>query len=243
MRLGRATLIVVAMALVSAATAEPQGYRNEEFGIAVSAPTGTLLCPTLEDDHGPIFILGPAQTKACDDVEYNRSIIVFAGYNAYVGTKRLDDFFRWECANLVKRRCRPAPSGLQITGLPSEAGRVNHADGWIDILVVTQAGKPDPNFDASVPLINYDLRLHTKARFLNEDLRTFRAVVRTIQLYPDQTTSKTCSCCLPPSSQILTIWIRSRLPLLGSFTASTRKLGSALRVERGKSPPIGTPAW
>ena len=179
-------------ALLFATKTGPELYRNEEFGIAVSAPTGALLCPTLENehDHGPIFILGPAQAKACDDVEGNRTIVVFAGYNAAEVSKRLDDFLKWICANVANGHCRPAPSGLQITGLPSKAARVNHSDGWIDIIVVTQAGKPDPNFDASVPLINYDLRLHTKARFLDEDLRIFRAVLATIRLSPDQTTPK-----------------------------------------------------
>src|SRR5208283_2383035 len=112
-------------------------FRDEEFGIAVSAPTGALLCPTLENehDHGPIFILGPAQAKACDDVEGNRTIVVFAGYNAAEVSKRLDDFLKWICANVANGRCRPAPSGLQITGLPSKAARVNHSDGWIDIIV------------------------------------------------------------------------------------------------------------
>jgi hypothetical protein len=192
MQLGRATTLVAAMALVSTGTAGPQNYRNEEFGIMVPVPKGVLLCPIPEDehDHGPVFLLGPADARNCDGSERNRAIVIFAGYNAYVGTKRLGDFFKWECLNLVKGRCRPAPSGLQITGLQSKAGRVNHADGWIDILVVTQAGKPDPDFDASVPLINYELWLHTKAPFLDEDLRIFRAVLGTIQLSPEETKLK-----------------------------------------------------
>ncbi|MFZ0519725.1 MAG: hypothetical protein WAL95_01800 [Candidatus Acidiferrales bacterium] len=66
----------------------------------------------------------------------------------------------------------------------SKAGRVNRADGWIDIFVVTQAGKPDPQFDASVPSVSYDLSLHTTGRHLDEDLRTFREVLSTVKLSP-----------------------------------------------------------
>lgn len=61
---------------------------------------------------------------------------------------------------------------------------MNRTDGWIDIIVVTQAGKADPNWDATAPSVNYDLSLHTTGRYLNKDLRTFRAVLNTVRLSP-----------------------------------------------------------
>lgn len=188
MRPTRRFILVVAAALLSAATVKPADYRNEEFGIAIPVPKSALLCaiPENQHDHGPVFILGTTRTKACVDLDHNRAIVIFAGYNAADVTKKLHDFLKWECANVANGSCQPAPSGLQITRLPSDAARVNRPDGWIDIIVVAQAGKPDPAFDPSVPSINYELRLHTKARYLDEDLRTFRAVLATTRLSPPQ---------------------------------------------------------
>jgi hypothetical protein len=182
-----ATVMVVV--LLSAATKEPQVYRNEEFGIMLPVPYGALLCPTPDDehDHGPTVLLGTNVVKknACSDMAHSRSIDIFAGYNAADATKKLQDYFKSECTTeTVKTRCRPAPSNLQIDRLPSMSGRMNLSDGWIDIIVVTQAGKPDPDFDASVPSVNYDLRLHTTTKHLKDDLPIFRKVLETVKLSP-----------------------------------------------------------
>jgi hypothetical protein len=68
--------------------------------------------------------------------------------------------------------------------MATKAGKVDRSDGWIDIIVVTQAGKPDPDFDPHVPSVNYDLTLHAKSRYLEEDLRIFRVVLSTVRLSP-----------------------------------------------------------
>ena len=57
---------------------------------------------------------------------------------------------------------------------------------------------------------------------------------------PAQATSKTFSKLWPLCVQPLTIWMRSRLPEVGSFTAQTMNVG-ALALAGGRSPPIGTP--
>jgi hypothetical protein len=80
--------------------------------------------------------------------------------------------------------CIPAPADLNVNGLPSEAARINHSNGTIEIIVVTQAGKPDPDFDASVPSFNYDMRLYTDASHLDEDLAVLRAVLKAVKLDP-----------------------------------------------------------
>lgn len=178
------TAVVIVAALVSASTDKPQIFRNEEFGITLRVPDGALLCPIPEGEHihGPVMLLGTSVAKGCSSLERSRYIDVFAGYNASDDTKKLRDFLKWQCDG----PCRPAPTGLRVTGLPSASGRVNRSGGWIDIIVVTQAGKPDPAFDPSVPLINYDLTLHTTVRSLEADLRTFRVVLRTVRLSPAQ---------------------------------------------------------
>jgi len=182
---GALTFLVVAV-LLSAAPAKRGVYRNEEFGITVPVPKGALLCPTPDDqhDHGPAFLFATGGARGCRDLDHARSVDVFASYNAAEVTKKLHDFLKWECANVAKGPCRPAPGGLQVAGLPSEAARVDAPDGWVYIIVVTQAGKPDPAFDPSVPSVNYDLSLHTRPQNLEEDLRVFRRILQTIRLSP-----------------------------------------------------------
>lgn len=181
-----ASAAVVVAALVSAATDKPQVYRNEEFGITLSVSKELLLCPTPNDehDHGPVLLLGTTKTNDCSDIASHRSIDVFASFNEIEDTKTLPKFLKSECTGAFKGKCLPAPPHLDIDGMRSAAARVNHSDGWIDILVVTQAGKPDPLFDASVPSINYDLHLHTRPEHLEKDLRVFRSVLETIRLSP-----------------------------------------------------------
>lgn len=172
--------------LLSGGIGRQQVYRNDEFGIPVPIPEGAQLCSIPEDehDHGPFFVLGNAEPAACNDKPDGRYIAVFAGYNAVDDTKRLSDFLRWECVEIGGGHCSAAADGLRIAGMKTMAGRVNRNDGWMEVCVVTQAGKADPNFDASVPSINYDLRLHTTGSHLDQDLRTFRAILKTVELSP-----------------------------------------------------------
>ena len=130
------------------------------------------------------MVLDPSHAKACNDAEGGRIVEVFASFNAVEATKTLDKFLQSECADTGKGGCGPAPANLRVGEMQSAAGSVNDPNGWIDIFVVTQAGKPDPAFDASVPSVNYVFRLHTNQEHREADLRTFRAVLRTIQLSP-----------------------------------------------------------
>lgn len=93
--------------------------------------------------------------------------------------------FNSDCVGFFKVFCGPAPKGLAVARLMSKSGRVSEGD-WTDILVVTQAGKPDPTFDPTVPSINYDLRLHTDRADLQVDLQVFRTVLQTIRIAPEE---------------------------------------------------------
>jgi hypothetical protein len=73
---------------------------------------------------------------------------------------------------------------LSVNGLATEAARINHLNGAIEIIVVTQAGKPNPEFDSSVPSFGYDMRLNTDASHLDADLAVFRAVLKAVKLDP-----------------------------------------------------------
>jgi hypothetical protein len=184
MRLICVLTFVVAGVMLSVATGDTNIYRNKEFGIILPVPSEALLCPVPkgEHDHGPYMLLGSVDVKGCHDLEHSRSIDVFASYNVSDETKHLPEFLKTQCFDVAGGPCRPAPEGLRLTGLSSKAARVDRPDGWIDIIVVTQAGKPDPAFDPSVPSINYALFLRTKSNYLVDDIRVFRRVLQGIQL-------------------------------------------------------------
>jgi len=175
--------MMISASVIASATS-PKIYRNPEFGITLPVPAGALLCttPQEEHDHGPYMLLATADSEGCHDIEHHRSVDVFASYNVSDETKRLSDFLKGQCAGVAGGPCRPAPGGLRIPGLPSASARVNRSDGWIEIIVVTQAGTPDPDFDPSVRLINYNLSLRTTPDHFEDDLRLFRIVLRTIRL-------------------------------------------------------------
>jgi hypothetical protein len=162
-------------------------YRNEEFGIEIPIAEGAFLCPKLdgEHDHGPLFLLGVPDPRRCStDNKQTRYIAIWAEHNAADVTKYLRDYFNSQCG-VAGGPCGPAPDSLEITALPSASGRVNHPDGWTDVIVVTQAGKPDPAYDPSVASVNYCLGLHTNLEYMEEDLRVFRCILKTIRINPD----------------------------------------------------------
>jgi hypothetical protein len=181
-------IAIMFVPLLSGAADKPQVYRNPEFGITLRVPDGVKLCPSRsgEHDHGPVLVLDPSNAKASNDAKERRIIEVFASFNAVEASKTLDKFLESECGDTGKGGCLPVPANLRVGEMQSAAGRVNNPNGWIDIFVVTQAGKPDPAFNASVPSVNYVLQLHTDKEHSEADLGTFRRVLRTIQLSPAQ---------------------------------------------------------
>jgi hypothetical protein len=164
-------------------------YRNHQYGIVLPIPPGTLPCipPVYEGtgaDHGPQILLGTKDASLCSKSSGKRYVDVFASYNASEDTKTLHALLESACEFEVKRRCSPAPTDLKFNGLKSEAGRFDRSDGSIEIIVVAQAGRPDPDFDASVPSINYELSLKTDAAHLDQDLFVLRKLLKTIRIAP-----------------------------------------------------------
>lgn len=163
-------------------------YKNEEFGIVITIPERVYLCPKPKDehDHGALLLLGTIDRKHCSDSLQARfrSIVFFAFFNALDVTRSLPDLLEWDCTEISKGACVPGPNDLEVAGLPSLVARVNHSDGWIDIIVVSQAGIPNP-YDPDVPSVNYDIHLQTKPEHLEEDLEVFRMVLKTVQLSPN----------------------------------------------------------
>ena len=171
------------------ATSQRTPYRNHEYGIVLPIPPGTLPCipPVYRGngpDHGPQILLGTNDANLCSKSSGKRYVNVFASYNASDDTKTLHALLESTCEFEVKRPCSPAPAHLHFGGLKSEAGRFDLSDGSIEIIVVTQAGKPDPDFDSSVPSINYELFLYTEAQHLDQDLSIFRTILKTTRIAP-----------------------------------------------------------
>lgn len=163
-------------------------YRNKEYGIVLSVPSGALLCHVPSDargiEHGTQMLLGTEDATLCRKWSGKRYMDVFASYNVADDTKLLHDLLEWSCESEVKKACSTAPPCLDISGMKTEAGRLDRPDGSIEIVVVTQAGKPDPNYDASVPHINYELNLNTDAQHLEQDLTIFRVMLSTVKIAP-----------------------------------------------------------
>lgn len=181
-----ALLIASPLLLMSVSGAEAETYQNPEFGIYLDLPSGIHPCREMQHvhDHGPVMFLDPQDSQICGDFEHRRVIEIFAFYNVVEDAPTLKDFLKSQCRG--PRPCLPAPEGLRIGDFKSEAYRVEHRGGWIDIDVLTQAvpmERRDPG-NASAPWVNYSLELHTDKGHLNGDLVTFKSVLRAIELRP-----------------------------------------------------------
>jgi len=179
MRFSRVLISLVVLYSVANAASHKSVYRNKEYGILLHVPSGAWLCPHgVVSDHGPFLLLGSEDARVCRSSSKKRWIEIFGQYN---DGETLHTFLNRLCANEPLDRnepgaaCSPAPADLSVNGLPGEAARINHLNGAIEIIVVTQAGKPNPEFDAPLPSFGYDMRLNTDARHFDEDLAVFRA--------------------------------------------------------------------
>jgi hypothetical protein len=192
MRVSRVLIGLVIACSAASAAPRKSVYRNKQYGIYLHIPRGAWLCPYVGgSDHGPGFLLGSEDASFCrGDSRQRRGIVIFGEYDLGEETDTPRTFLGWLCANDPidwpdpGAACSPAPADLSVNGLPSRAARINHSNGTIEIIVVTQAGAPDPNFDAAVPSFNYDMRLDTDASHLDADLAVFRAVLKALKIAP-----------------------------------------------------------
>jgi hypothetical protein len=189
MKFSRVLIGLLVFWSAAGAVAQRTIYRNRQYGIFLPVPSGTLACipPVYKGngaDHGPQILLGTDDATLCAKSSGKRYINVFASYTVTEEEKTLHGNLEMACEFEVNRACSPAPAGLHIKGMKTEAGRLDRSDGSIEIILVTMAGKPAPDFDASVPSINYSLSLNTDKQHLDEDLTAFRAMLKTIKIAP-----------------------------------------------------------
>jgi hypothetical protein len=188
-------LVLLLLLCTSGASQRKPIYRNREFGIVLSIPSGTLPCipPFYRGngiDHGPEIVLDANDASLCSKPSGKRYMDVFASYTTTEEEKSLDSYLHSICDDLSPIEsdpgavCSRAPADLSVNGLTCRAAMINHSNGWTEIIVVTQAGKPAPDFDPSVPSISYELSLYSDSNHFDQDLAVFRAMLKTIRLAP-----------------------------------------------------------
>jgi hypothetical protein len=189
MKFSGALIGLAAVWSATGAVSQSRIYRNPEFGISLPIPSRTLPCtpPVYEGngiDHGPQILLATQDATLCGKSSGKRYMEVFASITSTEEEKTLRGNLESRCEFEIKQTCSAAPADLQIKGMKTEAGRLDRPDGSIEIILVTMAGKPDPDFDSSVPAFNYELSLNTDAQHLDEDLKVFRLILKTIKIVP-----------------------------------------------------------
>ena len=120
--------------------------------------------------------------KDCHEDAHHRSVWLFALFNALDDTKQLAGLLRMGC-DTAGGQCQPGPADMQITHLATATGRVNLPDGWIIVIVATQAGVPDV-LAPKEPTVNYVFSVCTRPEHLDQDLKVFRTILQTVTLSP-----------------------------------------------------------
>jgi hypothetical protein len=179
--------LIFLTALPFAAVGQTEVYRNSDFRYEVQIPRGLYLFSPHEMtgiDHGRQLFFKPTRVEDCNNGGCDRYIGFYADYNTTDDTAKLHDLLEHTCTVFGGKKCLQPPEDLKIEGLPSESARVKLPNGNIEMIVVTQAGKPAPDFDASVPSINYSIVLLTTKKHLEEDMRSYRLILKTIRISP-----------------------------------------------------------
>jgi len=188
MRWIRAASLIILFTLPLTVAAQTQVYRNRPFGYEVPIPRGLYLFSPHEMngvDHGRQLFFKPTKVEDCNNGGCDRYIEFSGNFNTADDTAKLHDLLESECKVFGGKKCLKPPEGLKINGLACESARVKLPDGRIEFLVVTQAGKPAPDFDPTVPSINFSVVLLTTREHLESDMRFLRVILKTIRIPPE----------------------------------------------------------
>ncbi len=179
--LGALPLIVTATLAFSAGA---ETYENREFGFSVETG-GRPICvgEPYEHHHGVDLFLdsGP---EGCDHLDDRPFIGINGDYNAAFMSNAeavANDFCRSRKGSFLD-----APDMLPFDNHATKSCRVDRDDGWIDIVVVTQAWEwPGKHIEPEDDLawVNYTALLHTNAQRFDKDLAIFRSVLNSIHIF------------------------------------------------------------
>lgn len=184
LRLERWTAVLGAMLFMVCVgyKAEAGTYWNAEFGVVVSPlPKMTVCVPRPEEhDHGIEILIDAKTRSACiRNSEKYRNFGIFAFYNSSDDIETFEGYVKHWCGQ-DEERCLPAPKGLGLKSFRSRSGRVNHADGSIEIMILAQSTRAPRRFPSDTR-VNYDMHLLTDAAHLKEDVRLFRRFLHTVR--------------------------------------------------------------
>jgi hypothetical protein len=181
----RALLKAVAILVASCQSSpsiEPaeQWQAVEEYGVRVAFPGPIEACQGLSWTH--LHGWGMPIEGTCKDAR--RSMGVWADWNA--SFDRSPEEAAYCSRDDLERGAR---LGLSFPGRRSATCRTDDPGGGIHIKVATQAWRwrerdenPDPGLQA--PRVNYSAYLVTTPATFEQDLGRFRAMLRTVQIFP-----------------------------------------------------------
>lgn len=152
--------------LLAAAGQEQETFANDDLGLAISFPAGSVTCrDDARRDRVAMYLDGGLE--GCAELDQRPHIEIRASENA--------DRFA-SAQQVVAELCGPegknAPPDLAFGARRSASCRSDSPDSsWVDVFVVTQAD------GQAVAKLNYQAQLHTTLERLRDDLAAFRGFI------------------------------------------------------------------
>lgn len=159
----------------------PPTVVNSEFKFSASVPATMISCEAASGSHPHSFtiLLSPGR-QGCSSSTPQPYVGLFGDY--YIAYDRASA----QALNLLCPRSQDAvPGELQNLGFPGHASAVcrrDHRNGWVDVLVIAQAGSWPDKGNSDVPHINYTAQLHTSLARLTGDLDAFKKILATMNI-------------------------------------------------------------
>ncbi len=185
-----AMTMLIALGWVGAfsAAASPQDgrYSNSEYGVAMTFPAGSRVCPALSGEHPHgFYAVYHGKHRTCDEMRNApdetpvRAMGVYADYNTTDDRSLRQDLKSWcktaEPAELDAARL----DRLTVPGRVTARRVTREANGQIEINLDV-AGDLSPG---KVPFIFYHITLAATPRHLRRDLPMFERFVRSIRIH------------------------------------------------------------
>jgi len=187
---GNRVALVAALCGASASIAfatDTQRVSNYEYRFSAVFPGGVRVCTAASGDqpHGFFVRLNGSDQECSTGKNADVSAISISAYSNATFENSPEE----EIAGLCQKRGgndeTVAIGKLRFSGRRSAQCNQQHADGSIDIYVVTQAGQwpgAHESQELNTPYINYTASLHSTQSRLSEDLKLFRKVLGSVRI-------------------------------------------------------------
>lgn len=179
---GCLAILLASLYQIGPAHGAATSYTNVEYGFQVDLSDGGSVCGAESYQHDVgILIYLDHQPGLCADRLIRPFIAVSANYNAVFAETALAAL-PGPC-NGVTGKAVSAPVDLRIARRPSALCVRDGDDGWIDLLILTQAGSwpgAHTSPEDATALVDYNVWLHTTPQQLAHDMSQLRAVMQRI---------------------------------------------------------------